>query len=128
MNETPFNPLPLPDNLMLAEEPGKPLPPPVDGPPKPRKPRKRKQPPASMKTKCQARWEKLKTQINTRLGQLDKQKLKELLLACGIAAGVVLAIIAALKLVPIAALLLAILGLYAVIRLWDRLRDLRKAI
>ena len=41
-----------------------------------------------------------------------------------IAGGVVLAIIVAVKLVPIAVLLLALLGLAAVIKIWDRLRRL----
>src|SRR5262249_14437962 len=69
-------------------------------------------------------WQQMKQKLKTRLGGLDKEKLKMALKACGIAAGVVLAIIAAVKMVPIAVLLLALLGLAGVIRIWDRLRRL----
>ena len=72
--------------------------------------------------KCKVNWQQMKQKLNAKLGGLDKEKLKTILVACGIAGGVVLAIIVAVKLVPIAVLLLALLGLAAVIKIWDRLR------
>jgi hypothetical protein len=76
------------------------------------------------RTKCKVRWEQMKQKLNAKLGGLDKEKLKTVLVACGIAGGVVLSVIVAVKLVPIAVLLLALLGLAAVIKIWDRLRRL----
>jgi len=74
------------------------------------------------KRKCRISWPRMKEKLNAKLAGLDKEKLKTVLVACGIAAGVVVAVIAAVKLVPIAVLLLAALGLAAVIKIWDRLR------
>ena len=67
-------------------------------------------------------WQHLKGKLTAKLDGLDREKLKQVLAACGIAGGVVLAVIAAVKLVPIAVLLLALLGLAVVIKIWDRLR------
>src|SRR2546421_11060305 len=68
--------------------------------------------------RCKVNWQQMKQKLNAKLGGLDKEKLKTVLVACGIAGGVVLAIIVAVKLVPIAVLLLALLGLAAVIKVW----------
>ena len=76
------------------------------------------------KKKCEVSWQRMKEKLNAKLGGLDKEKLKTALVACGLAAGVVAAVIAAVKLVPVAVLLLALLGLAVVIRIWDRLRRL----
>ena len=76
------------------------------------------------KKKCRITWQRMKEKLNDKLAGLDKEKLKTVLVACGIAGGVVLAIIVAVKLVPIAVLLLALLGLACVIKIWDRLRKL----
>ncbi len=78
--------------------------------------------------KCKVNWQQMKQKFNAKLAGLDKEKLKQVLTACGIAAGVVLAIVFAVKLVPIAALLLALLGLAGVIRVWDRLRGLPRPV
>jgi len=77
---------------------------------------------ARKKKKSKISWQQMKEKLNAKLGSLDKEKLKTVLTACGIAAGVVLAVIIAVKMVPIAVLLLALLGLAGVIRIWDRLR------
>ena len=79
---------------------------------------------ARTRKRCKVNWQQMKQKFNAKLGGLDKEKLKTVLVACGIAGGVVLAIIVAVKLVPIAVLLLALLGLAAVIKIWDRLRRL----
>jgi len=68
------------------------------------------------------KWQQMKQKLDAKLGGLDKEKLKTVLVACGIAASVVGAVILAVKMVPIAVLLLALLGLAVVIRIWDRLR------
>ncbi len=78
--------------------------------------------------KCKVNWQQMKQKFNAKLGGLDKEKLKQVLTACGVTAGVVLAIVLAVKLVPIAALLLALLGLAGVIRVWDRLRGLPRPV
>jgi len=77
---------------------------------------------ARKKKKAKISWQRVKKDLNAKLAGLDKEKLKTVLVACGIAGGVVLAIIVAVKLVPIAVLLLALLGLACVIKIWDRLR------
>ncbi len=78
--------------------------------------------------KCKVNWQQMKQKFNAKLAGLDKEKLKQVLTACGIAAGVVIAIVFAVKLVPIAALLLALLGLAGVIRVWYRLRGLPRPV
>ena len=77
---------------------------------------------ARKKTKMS--WQNMKGKINAKLGGLDREKLKTALVACGLAAGVVGAVILAVKLVPIAVVLLALVGLAVVIRIWDRLRKM----
>ena len=71
------------------------------------------------KKKCRITWRQMRKKLDAKLGGLDKEKLKTVLVACGIAGGVVLTIIVAVKLVPLAVLLLALLGLAGVIRIWD---------
>jgi Flp pilus assembly protein TadB len=136
-NDTPFNPLPLPENLKLEpdagatkqerQSPGK------DTATRQARSKtkrrsnrsKRHQSGASrMKKNCHVKRKELKGRINTRLQHLDKDKLKAVLLACGVAAGIVAAVIVAIKLMPLAALFLAILGLGAALRFWERLRFL----
>jgi hypothetical protein len=76
------------------------------------------------KKKPKVSWQHLNGKINAKLAGLDREKLKQVLTACGVAGGVVLAVLVAAKLMPVAALLLALLGLAGVIRVWDRLRGL----
>src|ERR1043165_9746281 len=80
------------------------------------------------KKKSKLNWQRLKGKVHGKLAGLDREKLKHVLTACGIAAGVVLAIVLAIKMVPIAALLLALLGLAGVVRVWDRLRGLPRPV
>jgi hypothetical protein len=60
--------------------------------------------------------------LAAKVAQVDKEKLKALLLACGVTAGIVAAVIVAIKLLPVAAVILAALGLGAALRFWERLR------
>jgi Flp pilus assembly protein TadB len=87
-----------------------------------RKSRSGKQTAGCRSKKSRLRWEYLKEKINAKLGGLDRNKLKTALVACGLAAAVVGSICLAVKLVPVAVLLLALVGLVVVIRIWDRLR------
>ena len=77
-----------------------------------------------MKKNCHAKWQEIKGRLNARLQHLDKDKLKAVLLACGVAAGIVAAVVLAIKMLPVAALILAALGLGAALRFWERLRYL----
>jgi len=127
-SDTPFNPLPIPDGLLLAQETNNPpLPPPNPGsgtgqkkaPTRKRKPRQRSQPsPEVLEAAAQSRWQRIKSRFNARFSQMDPETLKRILTAAGVAAGVVIAIIIAIKVTPIALVLLALLGLGLVLRLW----------
>lgn len=75
-----------------------------------------------MRKNCHVKWQELKGRLNARLQHLDKDKLKAVLLGCGVAAGIVAAVILAIKLMPVAAVLLAALGIGAALRFWERLR------
>jgi len=72
-------------------------------------------------------WKRIKGGINSRLAHLDREQLKKVLLACGIAAAAAVAIITLVKLTPLIVTLLAVLGLGAVIQMWDRLRTMHLA-
>ena len=72
--------------------------------------------------KSKMSWQNMKEKINAKLGGLDKAKLKAALTACGLAAGIVAAVVIAAKLIPVAILLLALVGVATVIAIWDRLR------
>jgi Flp pilus assembly protein TadB len=133
MND-PFNPIPIPENLNLtmnagtAQEQASPnnLEPERSLNRKPRrKSTKAKQPGGTTSRAASAsRWHRIKGRLAAKVAQMDKEKLKALLLAAGVAAGIVAAVILAIKLVPVAAVILAILGLGVALRFWERLRYL----
>jgi Flp pilus assembly protein TadB len=64
----------------------------------------------------------LKTWFQTKLGGLDTSTVKLILIACGVTAAVALAVIALAKFLPLGVALLALLGLGALLSLWDRMR------
>jgi len=66
--------------------------------------------------------QRIKGGITSRLAHLDQAKLKKVLIACGVAAAVATAICVLVKLTPLIVALLALLGLGAVIQMWERLR------
>jgi hypothetical protein len=129
-SDTPFNPLPLPEGLLLAQETSNPPPPPPNpgttaahkkAPGRKRKARRRTQPaPEISEAAAQSRWQRIKGRVAARLCQMDPETLKRILTAAGVAAGVIIAILIAIKLTPIALVLLAILGLGFVLRIWGR--------
>jgi Flp pilus assembly protein TadB len=70
-------------------------------------------------------WQRVKGGIQARLSHLDREQLKKVLLACGLAAAAVVVIITLVKLTPLIVTLLAVLGLAVVLQFWDRLRQVR---
>ena len=79
---------------------------------------------AQVRRKTEASWQKIKLGIATRLARMDREKLKRVLLACGITGTVAVLIIALAKLTPLLIALLAFIGLEALLRMWGRLRTL----
>jgi len=63
--------------------------------------------------------------INVRLARLNPDMLKWVLMACGISAAIALVIIAMAKLSPLIVVLLAVLGMTAVLQMWARLTTMR---
>ena len=133
-NDTPFNPVPIPDNLNLSMNAGATQEQASQNSAKskrsPKRNAKRKSTRSSRpcSTTCGAdiksRWQRIKGQLATKVAQVDREKLKALLLACGVASGIVAAVILAIKLMPVAAIILAALGLGAALRFWEKLRYL----
>lgn len=130
--DIPFNPITIPDGLLLSEETSPAQPPaPAPGaaqtkkPPRRRSRRKSKGPATpcieTADTTSWSSWQRIKGHLNARMAQMDPGTLKRILTAAGVSAGVILAIMIAIKLTPIGLALLAILGLAFVLRLWDRL-------
>lgn len=133
--ETPFNPILIP-NLNLPS--GDPAPTPAQPKPGRRKSGKataRRRAPApkppalrlARKVRRQARrlTQQIKAGITARLAHLDPATLKKVLIACGLAAAVATAICLLVKLSPLIVALLALLGLGAVLQMWERLRVIR---
>ena len=76
------------------------------------------------KKKSRPTYQQIKDFLNRKLSGVDPEKLKQVLRACGIAAGIITALILALKFFPLGALLLALLTTAAAMRLWDRLSQM----
>lgn len=74
---------------------------------------------------AQTWWQQFKRGINSGLAHLDRQKLKQVLIAGGVVAAAATGIFVLVKLTPFIMALLALLGLGAGLRLWDRLRNHR---
>lgn len=62
------------------------------------------------------------TGLTARFAHLNPYKLKQALIACGIAASITTAIVMLAKMTPLVVALLALMGLGAVLRMWDRVR------
>jgi len=132
MND-PFNPIPIPENFNLTSETGAT---PGEEPgiasqqtnhqtrQKAKKKATKRRPahPAMSETQAKNKWQRIKEKLTAKMAQVDPKKLRQVLLACGVAAGTVVAVLLAIKLMPVAATLLALLGLWLLLQLWDRLR------
>jgi hypothetical protein len=77
---------------------------------------------AKIRRRARRLTQRIKGGITSRLANLDQAKLKKVLIACGVAAAVATAICVLVKLTPLIVALLALLGLGAVIQMWERLR------
>ena len=66
--------------------------------------------------------QRIKGGITSRLTNLVRDKLKKVLIACGVAAAAAAAICLLVKLTPLVITILAVVGLGAVIQMWERLR------
>ena len=133
-NETPFNPLPIPESLNLslndkaAQKQASPNKLKAKRSTKPNAEKKstrtsRSGGTASRAISDESRWNRVKTKLAAKVALLNDEKLKAVLLACGVAAGMVAAIVIAIKLVPLGALLIATVGLGIALQIWNRLRQ-----
>ena len=125
-SDTPFNPIPIPDTLLLAQETNNPVPPPSPGTGAAQKKapgRKRTTKPSTevLEAAAQSRWQRIKGRLTARLSRMDPETLKRILTAAGVAAGVIVAILFAIKFAPIALVLLLILSVALLLRLWDQI-------
>jgi hypothetical protein len=131
-DQPPFNPIPLPPEFNLeahqqtaqqkSENPGAEQTKQTSGA-KTRRP-SRKPTVAQPDVTCPvlSKWERIKGEFAEKIAQIDPETLKSVLLACGIAAGVVAAVLLLVKMVPVAVAVLALLGIGLIIAIWDRLR------
>jgi Flp pilus assembly protein TadB len=69
----------------------------------------------------ESHWRRIKGRLAAKIAQLDKEKFQEVLLGCGVAVGIVASVVLAIKLMPLATLILAFLGLGIALRLWGLL-------
>jgi hypothetical protein len=67
--------------------------------------------------------QRIKGGITSRLAHLDREKLRKVLIACGVTVAAAAAICLLVKLTPLLITLLAVLGLGALLQTWDRLRQ-----
>ena len=132
-SDNPFNPITIPEGLLLAEDAKAAQPPkPHQGTMRTKKKRRRRTGRraksqtapgiASADAAAQSKWQRIKGRFTARLCSMDQETLKRILTAAGVGAGLLIAILLAIKLTPVALVLLAILGLAFLLRLWDRLR------
>lgn len=131
-SDTPFNPIPLPDGLLLAQETSSNPAPPLN----PNTPQAKKAPGprrnARRRTRTrgidadtasqQSRWQRIKGKFAERIAQIDPETLRSVLLACGVAVGIVATVLLLVKMLPTALVLLALLGVALIIAIWDRIR------
>lgn len=75
--------------------------------------------------KARTSWRRIKGGLHARLSHLDREQLKEVLLACGLAVVTVVAILTLVKLTPVIIAILAVVGLGVAIQMWDRVRVMR---
>ncbi len=136
--ETPFNPIVIPDLAIPTNEPqvAKPELKASRKKPTPRKPvrtartrrvldvpKKAVRITARIRRQARRLSQRIKGGISSRLANLDREKLKQVLIACGVVVAAAVAICLLVKLTPLIVALLAVLGLGVVLQMWDRLRQ-----
>ena len=129
--KTPSNPLPLAESLNLSLNAGTAPQPPSQNSAQPKRPPKRKgrsksarsirSNGASFRNDSESRWNRIKARLAAKVAQVDQEKLHEVLLGCGVVVGIVASVVLAIKLMPLATLILAFLGLALALRLWGLL-------
>jgi hypothetical protein len=77
---------------------------------------------ARVKQKARRLTQRIKAGLNAKFAHLDSVRLKKALIACGIAAAIAAAIVFLAKFTPLIVAMLTLLGLGAVLQLWDRVR------
>ena len=132
--KTPSHPLPLAESLNLSLNAGAAQEQPSQNNTEPKRPPKGKtkskathaRRPGSRASRddTESRWNRIKGRLAAKVAQVDQEKLREVLLGCGVAVGIVASVVLALKLLPLAVLILALLGLGLALRFWERLRYL----
>jgi len=132
--ETPFNPIVIPDLNLSTAKPTSPRPKTtsarkklgtrkVSRVAKTRAPRSVIRFTTRIRRKARQLTQRIRAGITTRLAHLDHDKLKKVLVSCGVAAAIATTIVVVAKLTPLLVTLLGLLGLGAVLQLWDRLRS-----
>ncbi len=131
-NRPPFNPIPLPPEFSLSasqqasqqqpHNPGAEQRAQTSGAKTTRRRRKATTPQPDVKCPSLIRWERIKGKFAARLAQIDQETLRSVLLACGVAVALIATVLLLVKMVPVAATLLGLLGVGLVIAIWDRIR------
>ena len=67
--------------------------------------------------------QRIRAGLTARFAHLDRDTLKQALIACGIAAAIATTVVMLVKVTPLVVALLALMGLGAVLRMWDRIRS-----
>ena len=130
--QPPFNPIPLPPEFHLAapqqtaqqqtgnpdDQQGKQ----ASGAKARRRSRKTRTAEPDATCPVLTRWERIKGKFAARIAQIDPETLRSVLLACGIAVGIVATVLLLVKMLPTALVLLALLGVALIIAIWDRIR------
>lgn len=130
--QPPFNPIPLPPEFHLAapqqttqqqiENPDAQQGKQTSSAKARRRPRKIRAAEPAVTCPGLTRWQRIKGKFAARIAQIDRERLKSVLLACGVAVGIVATVLLLVKMVPIAATLLGLLGIGLIIAIWDRIR------
>jgi len=133
-HKNPSNPSPQPEDLNLSSNAGTAQEQAARHNPAPERPTKRKartksnrsirSSGTSSRDASENRWHRIKGRLATKVAQVDKEKLREVALGCGVAAGIVAAAILVLKTVPLSVLILGIFGIAVAIRIWKSLQFL----
>ena len=129
--KTPSNPLPPAESLNLSLNAGAAQQQPSQNNAEPKRPPKgktkskathaRRPDSRASRDDTESRWNRIKGRLAAKVAQVDQEKLHEVLLGCGVAVGIVASVVLAIKLMPLATLILAVLGLAVALRLWGLL-------
>ena len=130
-DQTSFNPVPTPDNPNPSLKAGTAQEQTSQSNSKlkrvPKRNAKRKSPrtepsdSTTFQADSETRRSRIKGCLAAKVTAVDQEKLQEVLLGCGVAVGIVASVVLAIKLMPLATLILAVFGLAVALRLWGLL-------